>query len=198
MKKTDFVIALVIGELVAFYFIYLFKFLDGQNKAVPYALPVIFPILSSICLWLAFLIGKKFVFVFQLAKFLLMGVFAALVDLGILNFLILFSGISAGIIFSVFKGVSYIAATCGKYLGDKFWAFEKKEVIKVGNEFFKFLMVTLIGLLINVFVASLIVNAIEPQFGLSKAVWVNIAAIIAAIVTVIWNFPGYKFLVFKK
>jgi len=53
-------------------------------------------------------------------------------------------------------------------------------------------------LAINVTVASLIVNLIQPQFGLSETIWANVGGIIAALVTVVWNFIGYKFVVFKK
>lgn len=194
MKKIDIIIALVIGELTALYFVFLFK---DINSSV-WILPIVFPILSVVCLWFAYLIGRKYLFIFQGAKFLLMGTLATLIDLGILNIFILFSGISAGLFFSIFKGVSFIIATCSKYLGDKLWAFEKKEMAGIKKEFGKFFLVTLGGLIINVTVASLMVNLVEPQFGLSETIWANIGAIIAAFATVIWNFLGYKFLVFKK
>ena len=66
------------------------------------------------------------------------------------------------------------------------------------KEFGKFFLVSLGGFIINVTVASLVVNLIQPQFGLSETIWANIGGIVAALVTVIWNFLGYKFLVFKK
>jgi len=195
MKKTDVIIAVVVGELVAWYFVLLFG--DLTPKVV-WFLPVVFPILSPFCLWLAYLIGKKFLFIFQGAKFLLMGALASLVDFGILNFLILISGVASGLFYSVFKGISFVLATCGKYAGDKLWAFRKREMNEISKEFFKFFLVTLGGLVINVIVASLVVNKIGPQFGLSETIWANIGAIAAALATVAWNFPGYKFLVFKK
>lgn len=195
MRKRDVLIALGIGEMTAWYFVLLFWSLAPK---IIWLLLIVFPILAVFYLWIAFLIGKKFLFIFQGAKFLLMGVLAALIDFGILNFLIFISGVASGLFFSVFKGVSFIFAFCGKYAGDKFWAFEKIQTDKIGREFFKFFIVTLGGLLINVVVASLIVNKIGPQFGLSKNIWANIGAIAAAFATVFWNFPGYKFIVFKK
>ena len=71
-------------------------------------------------------------------------------------------------------------------------------MIGAKKEFGKFFLVSLGGLIINVAAASLIVNLIQPQFGLSETIWANVAAVIAALLTVIWNFFGYKFLVFKK
>jgi len=195
MRKRDVLIALGIGEMTAWYFVLLFWSLAPK---IIWLLLVVFPILAVFCLWLAYLIGKKFLFIFQGAKFLLTGVLAALVDFGILNFLIFISGFASGFFFSVFKGISFIFAFCGKYVGDKFWAFEKRETDEISKEFFKFFIVTLGGLLINVAVASLIVNKIQPQFGLSENIWANIGAIAAAFATVVWNFPGYKFFVFRK
>jgi putative flippase GtrA len=193
MKKIDIIISIIITELTVLYFVLLFKDVRGI-----WILFIISPFLAAFGIWLAYLIGKKFLFVFQLVKFLLIGIAAALVDLGILNLIILISGISIGFAFSIFKTISFIIAFSAKFLGDKLWAFEKKEVIGTGIEFSKFFGVTLIGLLINVVVASLVVNLIGPQFGLSKQIWANIAGIIGALATVVWNFPAYKYLVFKK
>ncbi len=156
------------------------------------------PTLALFGIWLAWLLGKKFLWIFQAAKFLLIGALATLVDLGILNVLIWISGIAAGLWFSIFKGISFIVATCSKYLGDKFWAFEKMERVGMGKEFGQFFTVTLISLAINVGAASLIVNLIGSQFDLTEKIWANVGAILAAFVSAIWNFLGYKFIVFKK
>ena len=186
LTKKDIIISVIISELTALYFIFLFSF--NYN----WVLTIIFPILGALGIRISYLVGKKFLFIYQLAKFLLIGTAAALVDLGILNLLIFASGVSVGLWFSVFKATSFIIAFSAKFLGDKLWAFEKKEVRGVGKEFSKFFGVTLVGLLINVVVASLVVRA-----G-SGLVWANVSGIIAAIATVLWNFPMYKFIVFKK
>jgi putative flippase GtrA len=192
MKKSDIVIALATGEIVALYFINLFK------MPVLWGLTIVFPALSVFCLWLAFLIGKKFLFVFQFAKFSLVGVLATIFDLGSLSFFIAWAGAKEGIEYSIFKGVSFLVATVSKYFVDKFWAFEKKETSGMKKEFLQFVAVTVVGLGVNVFTASLVVNVIGPQFALSQVVWANIGGIIAVLPTFLWNFVGYKFLVFKK
>jgi len=194
MKKLDVIIALIIGELTAIYFAFLFK----DIYCGVWALIVIFPILSIVCLWIAYFIGKKYLFIFQGAKFLLMGALGALIDLGVLNILIWISGISSGFLFPVFKGISFIIANCNKYFGHKFWVFKKNEITGAKKEFSKFFLVSLGGLIINVTIASLIVNLIQPQFGLSETIWANVAGVIAALATIVWNFIGYKFIVFKR
>ena len=51
---------------------------------------------------------------------------------------------------------------------------------------------------INVAVASFIVNVIEPPGHISPRLWANIGAFSATLISVLWNFWGYKFIVFKK
>jgi len=203
MNKFDAIIAAAIGEATAWYFINLL----GEQGVVEklgwlgqylWILAIIFPILAALALWIASLIGKKFVSIYQLAKFLLIGVIATIFDLGTLAFFINVSGISSGLGFNLFKGASFIIATVLKYIPDKYWAFKKKEAANIKKEFIQFFAVTLIGLAINVFIADFIVNVTGPQFGLPAKLWANLGGIGAVIVTFAWNFIGYKFIVFKK
>lgn len=203
IKKTDIAIAAAIGEITAIYF---YSLLSGEGVAEKlgglaghlWTLMVIFPILAAFCLWIASLIGKKFLSVYQLAKFLLIGVMATIFDLGILNLFVRFTQISSGLAFDLFKGTSFIIATIVKYIPDKYWAFKKKETENIKKEFSQFFIVTFIGFVINVSIAHVIVNAIGPQFGLPAQLWANLGGIGAVIVTFAWNFIGYKFIVFKK
>ena len=133
-----------------------------------------------------------------MAKFVLIGVLATLLDLGIMNILIWIFGQATGLAFNVFKGISFLGATLAKYFGNKFLAFEKTGTASLTGEFTQFFVVTLVGLAINVGVASLIVNQIGPQLGITPEAWANIGGIGAAIAGSAWNFLGYKFVVFKK
>ena len=125
MKKIDLIISIAISELTAIYFVFLFK---NIYPSVWWLL-IIFPILGAIGIWVAYLIGKKYLAIYQLAKFLLIGAMTALVDLAILNLLIFIFGIAVGITFTVFKTISFIIAFSTKYLGDKLWAFEDDKMI---------------------------------------------------------------------
>ena len=198
MKRIDIILALVTGEVAAWLFYGILKNLGIEIRFVWLILAILLPILALIGIWIAFILGKKFLWIFQAAKFFLIGVVATLVDLGVLNLLILVSGIATGLFFSIFKGISFIVATCSKYFGDKFWAFEKMEKAGMGKEFGQFFLVTLVGLVINVGIASLVVNVLGSQFGLTEKLWANVGGIIAAFAAAIWNFLGYKFIVFKK
>ncbi len=203
MKKNDIIFAAIIGEITALYFINLLQEKGlveklGGLSSLLWSLLIIFPVLSVAALLIAYLIGKKFLFVFQLAKFLLIGVLATIFDLGTLSIFLGLSGINSGLYYDLFKGVSFIVATIAKYFPDKLWAFQKKETAAIGKEFSQFFIVTLIGFVINVLIAHLIVNQIGPQFGLPPKLWANLGGIGAVVITFAWNFIGYKFIVFKK
>jgi len=198
MKRIDIILALITGEAVAWLIFGLIRGYGLEIRFLSWVLAVFLPILAVISLWICYLIGKKILWVFQVAKFLLIGVWATLIDLGVLNFLMWISGLAGGWAFNVFKGISFLVATFAKYWGNKFWAFEKMEKAGMGREITQFYVVTLVGLGINVGVASLIVNTVGIQFGMPPKIWANIGAIIAALVAAGWNFIGYKFIVFKK
>jgi putative flippase GtrA len=198
MRKIDLIFAILSGEGVAWLFYLLLKGQGIEIKFLIWILAISLPILALFGLWVCYLIGKKFLFIFQAAKFFLIGILATLVDLGVLNILMSATGIATGYGYSFFKGIAFIVATFAKYWGNKFWAFEKKETTRVGREMLQFYLVTAIGFGINVGVASFIVNFIGPQFGIIPKIWANIGAILAAFVAAIWNFLGYKFIVFKK
>lgn len=215
MKKIDVILSLTIGEVIAWLFYITIANLQPEVKVLNsifemkyfvVILAIIFPLITFFCLWLSWLIGKKLLFVFQMAKYVLIGVFATLVDLGILNVLIFTSGFAAGWHYNVFKGISFLFATCSKYLGDKFWAFEQMERKEMKKEFTEFFLVTLVGLVINIGVAAFVVNFLGyhiltlfgSQLGLTQKMIANLGAIAAAIGAALWNFFAYKFIVFKK
>lgn len=133
----------------------------------------------------------------QAIKFVLVGILNTLVDLGVLNILILISGISSGLGYSLFKGVSFTAAVINSYFLNKFWTFKGLGAGKAKKEFAQFLIVSIIGFGINVGVASLVVNIIGPKFGIGDKLWANVGAICATLAAMSWNFLGYKFIVFK-
>lgn len=203
MKKIDAIIAMGIGAITALYFYSLLQQPGVVEKLGGLAswlwtLFIIFPVGAAVALWIASQIGTKFLFVYQLAKFLLIGVLATIFDLGTLSIFISFYGISSGLVYDLFKGISFVIATVLKYIPDKLWAFKKKETTDVKKEFAQFFAVTLVGFGINVGIAHVIVNVMGPQFGLPAALWGNIGGIVAVVAVFAWNFVGYKFIVFKK
>jgi putative flippase GtrA len=151
---------------------------------------VAFPIMSIIGLWIFEKISKKYPFFLQLGKFGLAGAFADVADIKIFQLFFLFLPFSM-----TCKAISFFAATIIKYFSDKYWAFEKYEKHDMHKEMAKFFMVAIVGSVINV--ASFFVFS-KIETGLNPYIWQEVCIILAALVTAIWNFSGYKFIVFKK
>jgi len=201
MKKIDIILALITGEGVSLLFVWLIK--NSPSIDLPFLywlLPISFPILAIFGIWISCLIGKRYLVVYQLAKFLLIGAFFAIFDLIILNALLEYFGISKGeaVKYAVFVTTSFIIATTVKYIADKYWAFEKASREQMGLEFGKFFIITLISGVIQVGVASFIFAVAPSLFGMTELVAGNVGKIGGIIVASAWNFLGYKFIVFKS
>jgi len=197
MKKSDAIITAVIGFINGVVFYGISKVVEIE---IPYIwlLPLVFPPLGVMGIFVVSLIGKRFLAILQAARFVLVGTLNTFIDLGVLNGFIWISGIAAGPWYSLFKGASFLVATINSYLWNKHWTFGKREEAFAPKEYSKFLIVVIIGFLINVGVASFVVIAIGPQFGLSEKIWANVGAFTATLIAWIWNFLGAKFIVFKK
>lgn len=205
-RKTDLIFALIIGEMVAWLAFALLKTLEldlvfyqitGFTINLSLVLAIFFPIAVLFCLYITYFLGKKIPTIFQAGKFVAVGVLNTLIDWGILAFLMLITGITTGLFYSIFKGISFLVAVINSYFWNKFWTFKKKEVKEAGKEFLQFLVVSLIGLGINVGIASLTVNIIAVPGGISPSAWGIFGAVAATVFSMVWNFVGYKFIVFK-
>lgn len=199
MKKNDVIFTLICGLAIGFVAADFLKVLNFNLGFYQYLLLLIFfAVISLMCLWIAFLIGQKFLFFFQAAKHLLVGAFVTVVDLKIFEFLIWFLALLVSINPLVSKGVSFLASTILKYLGNKYWAFQKNHTDNWHKEISQFFLITLMGLIIDVGSFYYFTTVMGPQFALSAAVWVKFSVIFAAFIAALWNFLGYKFFVFKK
>ena len=161
---------------------------------------LILPLLSIAGMHIASSLARRVTILLQFTKFLYVGILNTFVDLAILNALIGFSGISSGFEFSLFKGLSFIAAVINSYMWNKFWTFRKynKDSGRQGKEFLQFLAVSAIGFFLNVASASIVVNSIGPQFNISQNTWATVGALVGTGIVFTWNFLGYKLIVFRK
>jgi hypothetical protein len=110
MKVIDIIFALICGEIVAQI---TYDFLKGYGIEISYYKWLLYftlPIVSLTCLWLAYLIGKKLLFVFQSAKYFLVGVFATIIDLKLFELLVWINPI-------ISKGISFLISIFIKYWG---------------------------------------------------------------------------------
>lgn len=196
-EKSDIIAALVIGEAIGLILLFLGRGISQLAGIVAY-LPPVLPIVALVGLYAAYLIGRKIPVIYQFVKFGAVGVLNTVLDFGILNLLISIFKIYAGAGVAILNAVSFGVAVIHSYFWNKFWIFKKKETAGITGEFIQFLTVSVIGILINSGTIYLITTIIKPQFGISAILWVNLAKLIATVISLFWNFLGYKFIVFKK
>lgn len=203
-KNKDLSLSLLCGFLAGIFLLIIvknpyiteFKALN-QLGALLWFLPFVFAFLFFAAIAVAKTLFRRVLFLMQVGKFAETGVLNTLIDIGVLNFLMRTTGIVLGNGLILLNIISFSLATINSYFWNKFWAFENKESAK-GKEFVSFFVVSLIGMGINTGIVYLGSNFISPFFGLSDAAWVNVIKILATFVSMVWNFVGYKFIVFKK
>jgi len=205
MKKIDLISSIVLGLIISVFAIALLSALESEIKVsginttlLWLSIIIVVPILVVLWVYIFSRLGIRRHIFFQFGKFIPIGVSNTAIDFGVLNLLILTSGADKGLLFSVFKGISFLCAVTNSYIWNKYWTFESRGTEGIGRQFVKFIIVSGVGFVINVGVASIIVNLVEPIGGVSSILWANIGALASIVIVTIWNFFGYKFLVFKK
>lgn len=156
----------------------------------------------------------------QFWRFVIIGFLNMFIDLAVLNLLIWITGVGhTGAWYTVFKTISFTVAVVNSYYFNRRWVFRGLEGKKVTVEFSKFIVVSVVGAFVNVGVASLVVNFQAPVSAFFHAIpgikqifdwavgvigkvtsdaWATVAAIFGSAAGLLWNFVGYKFLVFIK
>lgn len=140
----------------------------------------------------------RFPIVAQLARFVVVGLINTGIDFLILNLEMYLTKITSGPGMLVQNTISFGLATINSYLLNKYWTFGDKSKKKEGIKFAQFLFVSIIGISINGGIVYLITTFIPPMFGINSQLWANVAKLAATAISLIWNFVGYKFIVFKK
>lgn len=196
VRQKDAALSLAAGSLIG-----IFLIPTGQNVGFDKLIPlfpistlVALPILSFIGIYIANFIGKRIPFLWQVAKFALVGFVNTAIDFGILNFLIIFTQITSGYLIFFLNAISFGTALVNSYFWNREWVFGSKKKGSFGI----FLAVTLLGLAINSGIVYLFTTFVPRIIVPSDELWANVAKVLATGVSMVWNFVGYKLVVFKK
>lgn len=202
MTKKDYTFGLIIGFLVGLLVLLpLQNISEDTNIQITPLLGifsvVFFSFAAPLCLWVLGLLGKKKQALIQFGKFACVGVLNTLINLGVMNLLMLLTGIKEGIGYSGFVAIAFVIASTNSYFWNKFWSFQSTTSVS-GNEYTKFLLFTFVGMLINTGVASLIVNVIGAPESISAGLWANIGGLFGTAASFMWNFLSYRLVIFKQ
>ncbi|MFH1161793.1 MAG: GtrA family protein [Candidatus Jorgensenbacteria bacterium] len=194
----DYCLAAVIGFLVG-WLVLLPAANLGYGVTVPLAAASVvgFSLFAPLALSVLRYLSRFWGVLSQFGKFAAVGTLNTLLDLGVLNFLIWESGVAKGFPFVGFKAVSFLVASTNSYFWNKFWTFQSRLPVS-GLEYLRFVLFTFVGALLNVGVASLVVNVVGAPAGVGERLWANIAALLAVASSFLWNFLNYKHIVFKE
>ncbi len=201
LTKKDIFFAGINGSIFGLLLPVVMKSFNVSNQP-PYILMVVFfAVLAMVGVLIGYFLAKKIKpFFFQLTKFGATGAANFAVDIGILALLVIIfypHGDIPTISFAIFKSTSFVLATINSYVWNKYWSFQDKESSDILQEFGKFVLVSSVGLVLNVIVAT-IVKSLHGLTSLDPKTWAAISAMVASVAVLTWNFIGYKFLVFKK
>lgn len=152
----------------------------------------------------------------QFIRFVVVGGLNTVVDLFVLNLLIwLLHDGERGWMFSLFKTVSFTVAVGNSYLLNKLWTF-RSHTRTSAAELVPFLVVSLVGLIINVGVSSVFVDLVRPPSGdlrtwlpvlsgvlpevlaYPQRLWPSVAGLVGTGAGLVWNFFGYRTVVFNR
>jgi putative flippase GtrA len=215
-SKRDYIFGIAAGFLIG---LLLMPVLQTANPVLYESLKLklilipIFTVLVPIGLVIASWIGQRFSIIWQLAKFIVIGVLNTLVDLGALAFMFSLAYLTGAAIassdilltfvipitfFILYKSLSFIVANINSYFWNKYWTFGTENDKKTSTEFTQFFLVSLIGFIINVSASSFIFSFFHKIGGLTADQWGLIGGAIGSISGLAWNFIGYKFIVFKE
>jgi len=214
--KKDYLVAIVAGFVTAIFLLPSLKNIQIGGVGLKIALPIIVPILWIVGLWLGKFLSRFLVVFYQLAKFAIVGFLNTAIDFGVLNLISILTGLTSGFLIGGVNIPGFILASVNSYFWNKFWVFRrpseallarrslgvagaKEEGAKIDfSDFFTFALVVIVGVFINGGIVVLLTTFVSPLAGLSPERWLNVAKVFATAVSLVWNFLGFKFLVFKK
>jgi putative flippase GtrA len=125
----------------------------------------------------------------QAARFIVVGLLNTVVDLGAFYLLTLIPGMPE----IAAKTISYILGICNSFVWNKFWTFSARGSGQGKREFAVFFAVNIPPLVVNIVVFSLLgLWTTSGSFAVREG-----KAFAAAIVAVIWNFLGSRYLAFR-
>lgn len=198
--KKDLILSIIAGLITGAIGWRILVFL---NKDVLFGVPLSYLVIIIPILWitgvnLGYFLGRFIPFFNQFGRFAAIGFTNFAVYSGVLNLLIAHTNITSGRWYSTFVAIAFVVGSIHSYIWNKYWVFDSAESGGGTIEFSKFFTVSVIAGLINVVIASSIVNYVNPMFEITPEGWANVGGIVGSASALIFSFAGYRMLVFKN
>jgi len=130
-------------------------------------------------------------------RFVIVGFINTIIDLAALNCLIFLTHVGrSGLWFTVFKSISFMIAVANSYVINHSWTFDGRTGKKSLTQASQFVVVSLVGYVVNVSSASYVATFVPAIHGL-ESYWPSIAALVGTACGLASNFLGYKHIVFS-
>jgi len=198
--QRDFGLSVLSGVITGL-IVYLMLLYGGSGQSweiYGWALIIIVPALFVFGTWFGTMLANWFLFFRSFSRYVAVGFLNTAVDFGALALLIYLlqytDGQATKLI--VANTGSFLIAVTNSYFWNKLWSFEAKG--GGAGQFAQYLAITVIGLLLNDAIIYIGTTYFTPMFGISALNWVFVAKAVGTVVSLIWNFVGYRFIVFKS
>ncbi|HWQ60426.1 MAG TPA: GtrA family protein [Candidatus Fimivivens sp.] len=212
--KSDYEASIVAGLLIGLFSLPILftAYPELFPKVWPIAI-IFFLVAAPTGIYIASRLTRFLPIIWQIAKFVLVGGLNALMDIGVLaalqtffrssydidpNAAILSIGGIALAYYALYKALSFLVANVNSFFWNKLWIFSGNATKDGAKEFGQFLVVSIVGFLLNIFFASFIFSSVAPFGGINTSQWGLLCAVFGSLAGLVWNFLGYKLIVFKK
>lgn len=157
----------------------------GCTGAVPFGL-----------LWCS-LMGRKRCTIRDLGKFSAVGILNTVIDFGLLNLFMFFSGLARGHFFILAKTIAFtIASINGSYFNAR-WTF-RDAMAATRMRFPLVAALSIVGAAINVGITAIGVEWVTPLYGISATWWANIASLAGTVGFLVWSVITWRVYVFTR
>ena len=197
ISRRDFISAIITGAITGGAIWGIFSYL---NILLPLGIHGAFFLILIPMLWI---FGVQFGYALslfwpameQFGRYCAVGFTNASVDFGILYICIAVTGVASGILFAVFKTLSYIVAVSHSYFWNKQWAFYDGKTRESDGQLKRFLFVNIAAMIVNVTTSSVVIMLRVPSIDIQR--WAGVSAIVGSAVALIFSFIGFRRFVFR-
>jgi putative flippase GtrA len=152
--------------------------------------------LEAFGLFLAGLVARILPFVRKLARFVSTGIFNTALDTAILNAFAYLFAVYTGPFVVLFNLISFTVTLVISYYINRSWSFEA--AVRPGTkEFSLFIVVVTSSMIINSVLLYVLTTVIGPPAGITLPLWLTVAKLCTAGISLVWNFAGLHSIVFR-